>query len=132
MPKKNAISLTGQRRITGNLARMKVHVVDEANKVMKSEAQDALQRSKKLTPVRTGALRDSGKVVEKRGASGTEFEISFGGDGVDYALAVHERTDTKHETGQAKYLETAVKETSRGMTKRLASKLQAVLRRIVR
>ena len=131
MPK-NSIELIGLRQIGGALDRLKLRAVDEGNKAMKTEAEQALQRAKALTPVSTGALRDSGTVIEKRSASGTEFQISFGGDGMDYALAVHERTDTKHETGQAKYLETAVKESSRGMTRRVAARLARVLKSITR
>jgi len=132
MARNTSIKLVGIPRVTKNIDTLKLRTVAEAKKVIKAEGERALQRAKELTPVRTGALRDSGKLVEKRSASGTEFQISFGGDGVDYALPVHERTDVRHRSGRSKFLETAVKETSRGLTRRLADRLSRVLRRVIK
>ena len=103
-------------------------MAEEANRVMKTEEAPAvLRRAKTLVPVKSGRLKVSGKLVEKRSVSGTEFEISFGGGEVDYALKVHET-----HAMQPKFLERAVREAAPGMTQRLASRLSKTLKRIVK
>ena len=91
-----------------------------------------MRRAKDLLPVETGRLKDSGRVETTKTASGTFTDIVFGGPEAPYATQVHERVDIRHETGQAKYLETAVRETSRGMTRRMADRLSQVLRKVIK
>lgn len=55
----------------------------------------------------TGFLRDSAK-VDPAVTSGDDVSIQFGFTAV-YAAAQHERLDYRHTTGQAKYLETALR-----------------------
>jgi len=64
----------------------------------------------RLTPVDTGRLRASHYVAPPRGPD-NEVEIGFG---TNYAIPVHERTDVRHEVGQAKFLQTAVQKGTRG------------------
>jgi hypothetical protein len=73
-------------------------------------AEDLLDRALPITPIKTGALRGSGTVIEpviekNRVASG----VGFGGDAKEYAVWVHENLDpatnwTEPNTGP-KYLE---------------------------
>ena len=61
-----------------------------------------------LVPVKTGALKASGKVVNKPiGASGLpESAVTYGDDNVDYAVIVHEDLQHAHaDPTSAKYLE---------------------------
>ena len=65
--------------------------------------------SKRRVPVDFGALKGSGYVtLPQRGAGGSTVEIGFGGPAKAYAIVQHERTEFKHEVGEAKFLENAV------------------------
>lgn len=60
-----------------------------------------LSNARPLVPVKTGQLRDSGRIVHR----GQETIVEFT---APYAAEVHERTDIPHPNGgQAKFLETA-------------------------
>jgi len=77
MPK-NAIKMTGLKQIRRNLDDVKVKVEDEANRVMKTEEAPAvLRRAKELVPVKSGHLRDSGKIQSNKGTSGSTVDIVF-------------------------------------------------------
>lgn len=100
-----------------------------ANDAMSEEANRILSRSKKLVPVKSGRLRDSGKVKTDKTGSGVEHEVVFD---APYAFSVHERTDIKHPRGRAKYLEIAAKEQARGLAKRVAAQVSQALKRILK
>jgi hypothetical protein len=96
------------------------------NKIMgeglRESGEDILAVAIPMTPIRTGALRASGRVLgpEKR-IDGPEVSVNFGGPSVNYAMYVHEIVfrrpyTTKrgtlvsgamvhHPVGGAKYLE---------------------------
>jgi hypothetical protein len=69
--------------------------------------EHVLGDAQQLAPVDTGFLKASGtsKPAEESGGKVTKV-IGFN---ASYALAVHERLDLHHDQGQAKYLETAVR-----------------------
>ena len=70
-------------------------------------AEVVLEDAKSLVPVKTGALRDSGRIEPGLGDL-PSVTIAFGGDGVDYALRVHEDLEMRHPNGGIpKYLEEA-------------------------
>jgi hypothetical protein len=76
------------------------------------EAERLMTMAKMITPVDTGALRSSGRVegpinVTSHGAT---FVLAYGGVALDYALRVHEDLGMHHDVGQAKFLETPVRE----------------------
>ncbi len=88
---------------------------------MQGFATGILNESKKLVPLDTGALRNSGRVsAEKIDGNVIEVEISYGGAGAQYAQIVHEDMTMDHSPskltsvtkrprrGQAKYLEIPV------------------------
>lgn len=74
-------------------------------------ANAVLNESKKIVPVDTGTLKDSGRVERpKVDSDGIEVEITYGGAASDYALIVHENMNARHQDGKtAKYLEIPVK-----------------------
>lgn len=76
--------------------------------VLYQESEKIMIDAKRLTPVLTGDLRNSGFVrpplLRKTGVS---VELGFGGVAAPYAVFVHERVDLKHNVGQAKFLEAA-------------------------
>lgn len=75
--------------------------------VVVEEAEKVATAAKILTPVDTGTLRSTGVVLYKIKAASIVATVVFGGPAAPYALAVHERLDIHHTTGQAKFLETA-------------------------
>lgn len=85
------------------------------------EALRILEIAKSRVPVKTGALRASGKVhppvITKNEVS---VMISFGDETVTWAVPVHERMYVKHVTGQAKYLESVILEEMKGLERKLA------------
>lgn len=85
-------------------------------------ATKILNESKKLVPVDTGALRNSGMVEGPDvDGDGVEVAITYGGSSAQYAAVVHEDMSMSHSPtlntkvtkkprrGQAKYLEIPVK-----------------------
>ena len=92
----------------------------------------------KYVPIELGRLANSGKVSKttRRGRRITTI-VSFGGDGIDYAIAIHENPSgstppswigkeinfSPAGTGP-KYLERASRERSSGMTRRLGSQIE--------
>lgn len=95
------------------------------------ELQVMLIRALEATPVRTGALRNSGETIKaKHQAGSVGGMVQFGGDGaVPYTLYVHEDLTAAHKPPtQAKFLETAAVETAKGMDDRMADRIQRYLR----
>ena len=81
------------------------------------------------TPVDTTALRDSHEVSDPRWKGKMlHVDIKVGGPAASYAVAVHERTDARHQPpygtgGQAKFLESAVLEAQPQLAKRIAKRI---------
>jgi hypothetical protein len=76
------------------------------------EAEREMTMAKRLTPVDTGTLRASGRVEGpvQEDAHSVTFRMAYGGPAIEYALRVHEDLLMHHEVGQAKFLETPVRE----------------------
>jgi hypothetical protein len=93
------------------------------------ESERLMTMAKMLTPVDTGALRSSGRVEGPINVSshGATFVLAYGGVALDYALRVHEDLQMHHDVGQAKFLETPVREeTGSGRSeRRIMADLQA-------
>jgi hypothetical protein len=89
-------------------------VAEDAIEIGKRAGQLILDRALPLTPMETGALRESGRVeiVGDDHSKNIQVKVIFGyDDGVDYAAIVHEDLEPKKftEAGTGpKYLETAV------------------------
>jgi hypothetical protein len=82
--------------------------------------------SQKRVPVDTGKLKASGRVeVDEENATAT---ISYGKGLPDYrAVAEHEKTEYKHEHGQAKYLEGPLNELKKQALGAIAADLKKKL-----
>lgn len=76
-------------------------------KAMYKEATTVLNESKKIVPVDTGALKNSGRVeLPKIGIGSIDVEITYGGTAAKYAWYVHEDPEATHAPGKTfKYLE---------------------------
>lgn len=67
--------------------------------------EEIMADSVRRTPVDTGRLRSTAYVAPPRLAGDWTVELGYG---TNYAVAVHERTEASHSTGEAKFLENAV------------------------
>lgn len=82
--------------------------------------------ARKVPPGHTpGSLRASGRVTLVHEGAYSRTILSFGGDeySVDYAIYVHEDLEAFHATGQAKFLESVLNESSSSIAGRLAADL---------
>lgn len=104
------------------------------------EAERIVTEAKKLTPVRTGALRASGHVQPPEVSRGrVSVTLGFGGPAgsgnvgdtnvadVGYAVIVHENLTAYHPVGQAKYLEEPLRAAEPQLAKRIAQNVRSVI-----
>ena len=90
-----------QRKIQEEIERKK----RQMGEGMRAEMERVAEKARDAVPVKTGALRDSIH------ATGPEFKgdrIEVGvvaGEGLDYAVVVHEDLSAHHEHGGAKFIE---------------------------
>lgn len=108
--------------------------------VMAKVAGEALHRAgeaiiaeaKRRVPVDTGVLRDSGYVLQPQMTpDGVVVEIGFGGPGAEYAIIVHEDLTMRHPSGgQAKYLESAIRDRASQTGRILADGVRRALQRL--
>ena len=105
-------------------------------------ATKVLNESKKLVPLDTGTLRNSGMVSSQRiDGQVVEVEISYGGSSAPYALVIHEdmtldhspakltKVTKKPRRGQAKYLETPVMAQAPSFAREIAARYANYVRR---
>lgn len=102
---------------------------DEIERALIAEANDVLTHAKYLTPVDTGALRDSGQIVEMKAQGSHEVSVGimFGGyePSSAYAIYVHEDPNAKHAAPtQYMFLDTAISQAEAGMLQRLKERIK--------
>jgi len=88
-------------------------------------AEEMMTESKQRVPVDTGALKNSGH-VEKPQDTGENISVAlgYGGPSAEYALTVHEDLDALHKVGEAKYLESVVREYAPYVLERVAKAIR--------
>ncbi len=98
---------------------------EETRNAVHEEAEAILKEARNRTPVRFGALKASGQVVDETplGSHDVKVVIGFGGPDAPYAIFVHENLEAKHTTGRAKFLESAVQDAVPGMSARIAERI---------
>lgn len=95
------ISLNGLDSLKKELNNLPKVLDTQLNTFTKSIANEILEEAKRLCPVASGHLRDSGYIQFKDKG----FVVGFG---AEYAVYVHENMSAKHLVGQAKFLDDAV------------------------
>ena len=88
---------------------------------VKSAAEALLQRTLPHTPKLSGELRASGTVE----GEGLEAKVAFT---APHAIPVHERTDVRHTTGEAKFLERTLADERQALLELMAAELRRALR----
>lgn len=76
-------------------------------------------------PVDTGNLRASGYVTLPKDHT---VEIGYGGSAKSYAVPVHEKTEVRHEVGEAKYLERAAESREKNAREAINGRVRRALR----
>ena len=107
-----------------------------AARALKHEAQEAFAHSQDEVPVDTGALKASGRVRPEVGVfeSGNEVyvELTYGGSATEYSIYVHENLEANHPHGKAKYLEDPMTRQVVGIGGRIADKVEALTKGMLR
>jgi hypothetical protein len=81
------------------------------------EAKAVLVEAQARCPVRTGELRDSGRVVETDAGARIEFTAP-------HAVVVHEDLDLHHAHGRAKFLESALLDDANSAARNIAGRMK--------
>ena len=118
--------ITGMENVMQNLHAVARRAPRRAAAALFQEGELVMAQAKRRTPVDTGVLQSSGRVAAPRvGGAGSDVsvELSFGGAAAPYAVTVHEDLSAKHPTGQAKFLEQPLLESTVGMAARLARRI---------
>lgn len=115
-----------------NLSRIRTGLRHAIERAIEREANAIMTEAKLITPVDTGALRSTGTVEPTTWFGDTGVVIMrFGGDGVDYAVPVHEILSARHELPtQAKFLEWPLQGARWGFMDRITADVQAWIDRM--
>ena len=101
------MKIIGTDRVVRNLARYASQMSSAMDAALLQSAEIVKDESQALCPVATGTLRDSALTGSE--VSGDVMNAAAGYT-ASYALYVHERLDVTHVNGEAKFLESAVKQ----------------------
>lgn len=107
------------------LAQAKTKVEAAARKALDQFGEVVIGEARKITPYLDGYLQASGTTEPVKG-SGNDLTKLLGFN-MYYAAAVHEILDNYHDDGQAKYLETAMKNNQSKMGPFVAGKIKDAL-----
>ena len=113
--------MTGTAEMAATLRQIAAKYPNVVARALYREAQIEMTESKRRVPVDTGRLRASG-FVDEPVIRGTNISVMLA-YGTDYAVAVHENLSAYHKIGQAKYLESVLKESSPHMKARVAARI---------
>ena len=99
------VKLRGWKETQDRLDRLRKTAPQAVVIGMMALGEEIMADSVRRTPVDTGRLRSTAYVAPPRLAGDWTVELGYG---TNYAVAVHERTEASHSTGEAKFLENAV------------------------
>jgi hypothetical protein len=118
------LTFTGLAELQAHLQILARDAPQELGRGMFEEGSIEMKESMKRTPVLTGALRAS---HELKGPSysgrNIEVKITVGGPAAQYAGPVHEDLEADHKVGQAKFLESTLRESGPFLPIRVAKRV---------
>lgn len=119
------ITLVGLDKLASRLESFARRFPDEIGRALYAEAEVEMTEAKRRTPVKTGTLRGSGHVEPPR-YRGREISVTmaFGGPARGYAIQVHENLGAYHPVGQAKFLESTVRESAPYLAARVSRRVR--------
>jgi len=104
--------------------------VDAVARAQFIETEIEATESKRRVPVDTGNLRDT---IHATGPSMDGGQVTTavvaGGPAAPYAIEVHENLDAFHPVGEAKYIESVLRESKPFMRDRIAKRARSLMRR---
>lgn len=97
----------------------------QVKKTTYAAADLILSVSDSRVPIDTSDLRNSGRVEMQKEGRLTVAAVLYGGIGRtdEYAVVVHEDMDAYHPVGQAKFLESAMKDSQKAVTDKIITDL---------
>lgn len=117
-------SVDGAAEMAKKIREIAAKFPKEVEAALYAEANVEMVESKRRVPVRYGPLKASGAVHEpEREGRQISVTLSYGDNAVDYAVYVHEDLTAFHKNGEAKFLESVLKESAPYMAERLAKRL---------
>ena len=123
--------LLGAEKMKLKIAALAAKIPDAVGAALYAEALIEMAESMSRTPVDTGALRASHITKNpERSLGGTMLSVTIevGGPSANYAIPVHEDLGAIHQTGQAKYLESTIKESAPFMASRIGARLSRTVK----
>jgi hypothetical protein len=120
------IQVRGWARLQRGLQELAVTAPVAAQQALRLEAEIEMAEAKERTPVKTGALRASGRVEALLGGQ-LGVRWAFGGPSINYAIPVHENLEVFHRVGQAKYLESVLNESAPYLLERVQRRMRDLM-----
>lgn len=116
--------IKGYDKMQRTLSNLIKSLPNEVAAALYTEAQIERTESMKRTPVDVGNLRASHIVMPPviKGDN-TTVTIAVGGPAAPYAVYVHENLEAEHKVGQAKFLESTLKESAPYIAQRVARRI---------
>lgn len=103
------VKVKGLSKVLANIKKASRRVDAAALSAVYVAGNVIMTEAKRRAPLDRGDLRGSGYVTlpQKLGDK-VRSEVGFGGPAAAYAVIQHERTEFRHDIGEAKYLERAI------------------------
>lgn len=121
----DGIEMKGLKQVRKRLDKVRKDSPNAFAGALWQNAQDIQRAANPKVPVDTGTLKRAWVVDAPKIQSGTiSVDVGYG---TAYAIYVHERTDLGHDTGQAKFLEAAIKEESGKFLQKLAKRADKLI-----
>ena len=136
------MTFSGGDVVAGRLESIAANASRVLERAVKEVANEIIETAVERTPELTGALKSTGRATIVTEGDSIESEFRFGGQTnsgeafragsgapgfVNYAVAVHERTEVFHDEGQAKFLESTLNEAAPHWTKSVAAHAKRLL-----
>lgn len=130
------------RKLEANLEQARWDFLDAGMAAGQEIAEEIMAESRMQIPRETGAAAESGFVEVERedrhqhkvrfgyGGAATRINPKTGKSTADYIVPLHERLDTFHPNGNAKFLENPVNQKLQQIEGRLGSKLRKLVMRL--
>lgn len=118
-------TVKGIEHVSAALAALARSVPIHAAQALNEVAEVTMTDAKERTPVLSGTLMRSGKVMPHATPQTLAAELNFG---TEYALYVHESMSTRHTNGEAKFLERAIQKTATTFERDIADAIRSLLK----
>lgn len=96
---------------------------DEVRKALLADVELDATESKRRCPVDTGALQSTIHVEDRSGGLTIRAALVCGGPAAPYAVYVHEDLEAVHPTGEAKFIESVLRESAPFRLERVARRI---------